>query len=79
MRSDLNSFERQHLASGGRLLVVEASDDYGWQIKILNSSRELVCAHSIPSCERANEIAQEHSLLSEGEVIARLAKGGNLH
>lgn len=79
MRTDLNSFERQHLAGGGRLLVVEASDDFGWHIKILNSYRELVCAHSIPSCERANEIAEEHSLLSEGEVIVRLAKGGNLH
>lgn len=79
MRSDLNSFERQHLAGGGRLLVVEASDDYGWQIKILNSSRELVCAHSIPSCERANEIVEEYSLVTDGEVIARLAKGDNLH
>lgn len=79
MRTDLNEFERQHLVGGGRLLVVEASDDFGWHIKTLNSSRELVCAHYIPSRERANEIAQEHSLLSEGEVIVRLAKGGNLH
>lgn len=74
-----NRFERQHLAAGGRLLIVEFSDDYGWHIKILNSYRELVCAHSNLSYERANEIAQEHSLLSDGEVIVRLAKDFALH
>lgn len=79
MRSDLSSFERQHLAGGGRMLIVEANDDYGWQIKMLNSSHELVCAHSIPTRERANEIAEEHSLLSDGEVIVRLAGNFALH
>lgn len=79
MRTDLSYLERQHLAGGGRMLIVEANDDFGWHIKILNSSRELVCVHSIPSCERANEIAQEHSLLSDGQVIVRIVDISALH